>query len=360
MQKFCTFLSVIEDNFFFGFEKKIKSLIYNLNSIGYQSDYYNINDLSYKGFLKLYKYIRSSKAKNIIIRTIGIKTFILLIFVLLAKKNKIIYLEVPTSFSTLSFEFKNNNKKKIINYIYYYLNLFLTPFLLIFFKRIIYYDTEKFPYNYFIKSKIFQWQNGVDVNSINFHNKINKIDNYFVNFVCVGSLSKWHGLERLIDSILHYQKNNNNYKFNINLVGFIDEQVENNIKDNKKYFDNGNKINFLGLKKDVELYDIFKKSNIGIGSLGLKNINSFERSELKIREYTAAGLPFIMEADDRDFYEDKLFFYRINKNEYYIDIEKLILWFNNLTMRVPEEMRNFAINKLDHKVKIKQLINEIF
>ena len=29
-------------------------------------------------------------------------------------------------------------------------------------------------------------------------------------------------------------------------------------------------------------------------------------------------------------------------------------------MRIPEEMRNFAINKLDHRVKIKQLINEIF
>ena len=88
MQKFCTFLSVIEDNFYYGFEKKIKSLIYNLNRIGYKSDYYNINDLSYKGFLKLYNYIRSSKSKNIIIRTIGIKTFILLIFVLLAKKIK--------------------------------------------------------------------------------------------------------------------------------------------------------------------------------------------------------------------------------------------------------------------------------
>ena len=47
MQIYCTFLSIIEDRFFFGFEKKINSLTNNLSLLGFKSDYHNINDLSF-------------------------------------------------------------------------------------------------------------------------------------------------------------------------------------------------------------------------------------------------------------------------------------------------------------------------
>lgn len=360
MQIYCTFLSIIEDRFFFGFEKKINSLTNNLSLLGFKSEYHNINDLSFNGFIKAYKFIKNCKSKNIIIRTVGIKSFILLFFVIIAKKNKNLYAEVPTSFSTLSFEFKMNNNKKISNYIYFYLNLFLTPILLIFFRKIIYYDKEYFPYNLFIKQKTYLWQNGVDTNSIPFLKKIKKIENNVLNFVCVGSLTKWHGLERFMDSIIFYQKKFSTYKFNINLVGHIDEKLIKKIKNNSAYFKNGNSIKFLGLKKGKDLSNIFKSSNIGIGSIGLKNLNTYERSELKIREYTAAGLPFIMEADDSDFKKEYKFIFKIDKKKYNIDIDKLIKWFNNLNNSMPQEMRKFAKEKLDYQIKIKQFLNEVF
>ena len=358
MHKNFTFLSIIEDKFYFGFEKKIKSIINTLNSYGYISDYYNINDLSNKGLIKIYKFIRNCKSNNIIIRTIGIKSFLLLICIILEKKNKNIFIEVPTSFSTLKMEFKIKNNKNINDYIYYYLNLIFTPFLLSYFKKIIYYDTENFPFNLFIKKKIFLWQNGIDTNSVYFLKNINKIKKNSINFLCVGSLNKWHGLERLVDSIIHFQKHNHVYKFNINLVGSVDQNLKENIIKKNQYFENKNTINYFGLKKDHQLSDIFKISNIGIGSLGLKILNKYERSELKIREYTAAGLPFIMEASDMDFFEEKSFIFRVDKNNYLIDIKRLLEWFNKLEDNTPLKMRNYSINTLDYRQKVKQLINE--
>ena len=128
---------------------------------------------------------------------------------------------------------------------------------------------------------------------------------------------------------------------------------------NKIYLNNGNTINFYGLKKDTELINLFKKSNIGVGSLGLKILNQYERSELKIREYTAAGLPFIMEADDKDFLNDIKFIFKVEKNKYFINIDKIIKWFVNLDIDTPKEMRNYSLSNLDYNKKIIQLINEI-
>ena len=46
MQIYCTFLSIIEDRCFFGFEKKINSLTNNLSLLGFKSEYHNINDFN--------------------------------------------------------------------------------------------------------------------------------------------------------------------------------------------------------------------------------------------------------------------------------------------------------------------------
>ena len=87
-------------------------------------------------------------------RTVGIKTFLLLFLIILVKKNKKIIIEVPTSFSTLSKEFHLIKNKNFMNFFYYYSNYLLTPFMLIFFKKIIYYDQEKIPFSIFIKKYI--------------------------------------------------------------------------------------------------------------------------------------------------------------------------------------------------------------
>ncbi len=204
------------------------------------------------------------------------------------------------------------------------------------------------------------WSNGVDVKSIISKNSLTKIQNYKINFVCVGSLTNWHGIDRLIISINNFQKANNLYKFNINLVGDIDKNLFINNHIIKEYKENGNEIIYHGLKKDEKLSEVIDVSHIAVGSLGLKILNNYDRSELKIREYTAYGIPFIMEANDKEFSNNNNFLFKVNKDDYLIDINKVINWYINLDPEIPINMRKFAFDNLDYEIKVKELLNEIF
>ena len=89
-----------------------------MTELGFKSKYVNINDLSINGIFQLRRLLKKSKSSHFIVRTIGIKSFIFVIFLLFVKKN--IYLEVPTSFSTVNYEFLRNQNKSIKNYIYFF------------------------------------------------------------------------------------------------------------------------------------------------------------------------------------------------------------------------------------------------
>ena len=173
-------------------------------------------------------------------------------------------------------------------------------------------------------------------------------------------MTNWHGIDRLVIAINNFQKVNHLYKFSINLVGDIDHNLFINDYIIKEYKKKGNKIVYHGLKKDKELFEVVDISHIGVGSLGLKILNNYNRSELKIREYTAYGIPFIMEADDKEFDSNFNFLFKINKDDYLIDINKVINWYTNLDSEIPINMRKFAFDKLDYKIKVKELLNEIF
>ena len=352
-----TFFSIIEDKYFYGFEKKIKSITSSLTKLGFKSKYVNINDLSINGIIHLRRLLKNSNSSHFIVRTIGIKSFILLFFLLFTKKN--IILEIPTSFSTVNYEFLRNQKKNIRNYIYFFLNILITPVLICFFKKSIYYHEEKFPFNILNKKKTIIWSNGVDVKSIFPKKKLTKIVNYKINFICVGSLTNWHGVDRLIIAINNFQKVNDLYKFNINLVGDIHDSLFINNFIIEEYKEKGNDITFHGLKKDKNLFEVVNNSHIGVGSLGLKILNNYNRSELKIREYTAFGIPFIMEADDKEFNSNNNFLFKVNKFDYLIDINQVINWYINLEPEISIKMRKFAFDKLDYKIKVKELLNEI-
>jgi glycosyltransferase involved in cell wall biosynthesis len=353
-----TFFSLIEDRYFYGFEKKIKSITKNLNILGFRSNYINVNDLSIKGIIKFSKLIYRSNSTFLIVRMIGLKSFLLLFLLIFVRRK--IFIEVPTSFTTVNYEFKISQNKNFKGYFYYTLNFIITPLLLFFYPKIIYYHKENFPYNIFIKKKIFMWAHGIEVDNILLKSKLTKINNNKIKFVCIGSLAKWHGLDRLLKSITFYQRLNNIYKFQINLVGHIDSSVFSDPNLINEYKKNNNEIIFHGLKKDEALFNVIKDSNIALGSLGLSCLKNYNRSELKIREYTAYGIPFLMEANDSDFKKNNNFIFFVNKNEHIINIGDVINWYNRLDDRICKEMRDFAYLKLDYKIKIKQFINEIF
>ena len=92
--------------------------------------------------------------------------------------------------------------------------------------------------------------------------------------------------------------------------------------------------------------------HIGLGSLGLSKVNNRIRSELKIREYTSVGLPFVFEADDLVFSSKSTFLYKVDYGNSVINFAEIIAWYNALDSNIPLIMRKYALNKLDFSNKI--------
>lgn len=356
-----TYFSNISEEYLNGFKKNIDGKVKSFNNYGISAESINFTKVDIINFFSFLLSIFKCKSKIILIRSVGLRSiFIFFLAIFLKLKKKKIILDVPTPFSTVIHEYRINKNKRIVDFFYLIALLLFGPFLLYMFDYIIEYDDEKLPFNFFCKNKIILSSNGYDVNSINCKKKLSKVINFKFKILIVGFIAPWHGLERIIYSLEKYYKNNHHkYIIYLNVVGYIDTNYLLSLNKIIKKLNLSEFVIFHGIKYDRDLEYIYNSSHIGFGSMGLKIIGSCNRSELKIREYCSAGLPFVLEANDNDFNDNQFFLYKLDCNNKLIDFEKIVNWYNHLPDGLPVKMREFAIQKLDYKIKVKKLINQI-
>lgn len=192
--------------------------------------------------------------------------------------------------------------------------------------------------------------NGFNVNSVPL-NPIPK-NNNIINFICVASFNKWHGIDRFLYGMKNYSNNRN---IHLHLVGtgprllYIERLTE---KLNLM-----NHITFHGFKSGKELDIIFEQSHIAVSNLGTFRKNIRYTSPLKSKEYCSRGIPFFYTCIDQDF---TTFPYslQIPSNETPIDIVKVLDFYDNLKCDEAYnlKMRNFAFENLSWENKMKTLI----
>lgn len=130
---------------------------------------------------------------------------------------------------------------------------------------------------------------------------IEKKENPNPEIIFVGSSGMpWHGLDK-IKRMAEYLPN---YIFHI--VG------------SPNFYYSGNNIIQHGYLQKDELFKLYKKVNIGIGSLAMHRNNMNEGSTLKVREYCAFGLPIILGYKDIDL-EGQSFVLNIGNHENNVD-----------------------------------------
>ena len=160
----------------------------------------------------------------------------------------------------------------------------------------------------------------------------------------------------MISSIAEYYKKPHKKKVIFHIVGNGDQTVEklkeivhkNNLE---KY------VIFYGYKSGKELDEIYNKADIAVGCLGIFRKKIYKSSTLKVREYCAKGLPFIMGEEDL-YIKEKPFIYKVENDESIFDIEKIIEWYDNLKIS-PEEIREYAKNNLTWDNQMRKIINYI-
>jgi hypothetical protein len=131
--------------------------------------------------------------------------------------------------------------------------------------------------------------NGIDVTRIK--GRQNRIPEKQLNLLFLaGSVAPWHGVDILLNSLKTYH---GAVQVHCYIAGEIDKGLE---KEAQKM----SNVTVLKNQSNADLDDLVDKCHIGIGSLALFRNNMIEACTLKVREYWARGLPFVIGYDDTD------------------------------------------------------------
>lgn len=193
--------------------------------------------------------------------------------------------------------------------------------------------------------------NGIDVSSLPIR-RISPTSNNGIHFLCVANVSRWHGLDRILNGIASYSGSQKVY---LHIIGDGEELP--NLQVLVKKLGISDNVIFHGFLTGEKLDIQFNSCHIAIGSLGLHRIGLTEASILKAREYCARGIPYLIACADPDFPEDFSYIHRISSDESPVDIEKIIEFTQMVCADLdhPQKMRAYALEHLDWSVKMKKL-----
>lgn len=355
-----TYFAQFDIDNFIGVAKKIQQTVTVLNNEGISSTSFLISEKGVLGHLKLFKGIMKFNGEIIIIRT-TYYTMHLMFFALLWQriKNTKIIIEIPTPNTTvwreIDFEWGKSYSKKWLRKILLSSSL---PWSLWPAHKIIQYAPESFAFGLGLKYKTKIHSNGIDVSEVPLIKNTSIWTNRSFVMVGMGVLAEWHGYDRIINGMSLYLKSRKQDECDVHLYLIGDGEVCRKWKmlaDNLKL---NNNIHFLGVKVGGDLDDIFENSNVALGSLGLYRKGLDQASDLKSREYTARGIPFLAAGNDIDFNSNTSFRLNLPNNNEVIDIKEVIKWFVGLNPEItsPNAMRKYAQENLDFKLKVKKLI----
>lgn len=214
-------------------------------------------------------------------------------------------------------------------------------------------DYQKNRVNPKLLPKIVTITNGINVESFQLAPMVQDFDvSYSFMMVC-GVDAIWHGLDKIIDSIIAA-------KFNIRLfiIGNLPKKY-----DHERIFYKG-ELN----QKEISQLIISEHICCGIGSLAIERIKIKEAAPLKVREYLSRGLPVVYSYYDTDIDKDPGFrdtyCVKLNYGVNSIDLEHVVQRIKTISSipDYPQVIRDFALKNVDVKskaIQYKQLIDHL-
>jgi len=198
--------------------------------------------------------------------------------------------------------------------------------------------------------------NGIDVKKIPIR-RISKSEDFRI--VCVSSICKWHGFDRIIVGLYEHKKNNKIPKTTFTIVG--DGLELNTLKDLALKYDLEKEVNFLGnIEDEKQLKEIFDNADIAIGGIGLHRIGINKGGAIKNQEYCARGIPFVLSVKDFHFPDNVDYIKYISQDDTPVCIEELISFVNtNFNENLQKEMRKYAEDNFDWDYVMCDLIKKI-
>lgn len=195
--------------------------------------------------------------------------------------------------------------------------------------------------------------NGIDVSALSIRNGEFFTGKELNLIVLAGSEAPWHGIDILLNSLEKYK---GDCIVNVYLAGKVSESIQERVRHLSTVF-------CLPTLYGDELNQVINRCHIGIGTLGIDTSFMKEACTLKVREYWARGLPFVIGYTDTDLKNNDAMrsYYlqaQVNEQEGTISMQAIID-FANQVYALPDfaqQMRMFAMERIHYEVKAYELV----
>ena len=176
-----------------------------------------------------------------------------------------------------------------------------------------------------------------------------------LRLVGVANLSFWHGYDRVIEGMAKEGQGAGAVVFDV--VGDGEARPALEALATARGVDD--RVNFHGPLHGEDLHAVVSQAHVGISSIGRHRVNA-ETSDLKSREFCAAGLPFVFAYDDADF-RDVPFALRVPGADDALDLDAVRAFRGWLHAHPGHEleMRRFAEARLDWKAKLRGVLDYV-
>lgn len=200
--------------------------------------------------------------------------------------------------------------------------------------------------------------NGIDLENINMKNKAIEQTSR-IDLVAIANVAFWQGYDRVIEGLKAYYNNKFNYLVYFNIVGSGSDIIK--LIDLVNEYNLQEYVIFHGYKSGEELDKLLDNCHIGMSTLGMYRKGMKDGATLKVREYCARGIPFVLGYDDLDFQSEFKYILKVANDDTPIDINNIIEFYHKIykDKDLVANVRKYAEDNLTWKVKLNPIISEL-
>ena len=179
-----------------------------------------------------------------------------------------------------------------------------------------------------------------------------------VHILALATMRIWHAFDRLIEGLSQYS---GEFEFVIDMVGKDADGSLNDWVELAHKRGIGDKVIVHGPLFGDALDEMFDKCEIAVATLGFHRSGLSCGSTLKIREYTARGIPFIYGYRDESLTGEEFFALRVPANDEPIDMNVVDQWLCSIrkTSEITLKMREYASVNMSWEAEYKRVIELI-
>ncbi len=167
--------------------------------------------------------------------------------------------------------------------------------------------------------------------------------------------NEWHGIDRFLEGMASYA---GPVEVHLHLIGRFTSTARRLVEVHRL----GTRVTFHPLLAGAELSALFARAHIGIGSLGMHRIPLRQGSVLKVKEYMALGMPFVVAHEEVDLIgcqEIQPYYLQLPADESPVDVRAVVHFAESVFSleNYRQKIRELAERLVDVKVKMAQLVD---